>query len=327
MPDRALRMPSQRLVIAVLLTAFSLLSHAINARAQTTKQLVILDSDIGDDIDDAFALALAENSPEFQILGVTTAFGDTSLRAQLAVRFLAATGHANIPVAAGVPTQPRTKFTQAKYAAAGDKNKILPRSGPDFLLEQIRKYPNQITLIAIGPLTNLAAAIDKDSATFRRLKRIVMMGGSVNSGYDHNPHPDAEWNIVCDIPAAKKAFASGVPLYIMPLDSTILKMDEQKRDRLFAQSNALSTALQELYREWAQPTPTLFDAMAVAYAVEPSLCPTTPLHLTIDDKGFTRRGAGPPNVNACLHSNEADFFHFYLSRTAPEHSQPAALRK
>lgn len=327
MPDRASRMPSKRLVAAVLLMAFSLLSHATSACAQTEKQLVILDSDIGDDIDDAFALALAENSPEFKILGLTTAFGDTSLRAQLAAHFLAATGHADIPVAAGVPTQPRTKFTQANYAAAGGKSKILPTSGPDFLLEQIRKYPGQITLIAIGPLTNLAAAIDKDPATFRHLKRIVMMGGSVDTGYDHHPYPDAEWNIVCDIPAAKKVFASGVPLYVMPLDSTILKMDGPKREALFAQSTALSTALQELYREWAQSTPTLFDAMAVAYAAQPGLCPTTPLHLSIDDKGFTRRTAGPPNANVCLHSSEADFFHFYLSRTAPEPSQPAASRK
>jgi purine nucleosidase len=327
MPDRALRIPSKRLVAAILLTAFSLLSHATSACAQTEKQLVILDSDIGDDIDDAFALALAENSPEFKILGVTTAFGDTSLRAQLAIRFLEATGHASIPVAAGVLTPPRTRFTQASYAAGGDKKKILPLAAPDFLLEQIRKYPGQITLIAIGPLTNLAAAIDKDPATFRHLKRIVMMGGSIDSGYDHHPHPDAEWNIVCDIPAAKKVFASGVPLYLMPLDSTILKMDKSRHKALFAQSTALSTALQELYREWAQPTPTLFDAMAVAYAAQPGLCPTTPLHLTIDDKGFTRRTSGPPNANACLHSSEADFFHFYLSRTAPEHSQPAASRK
>ena len=77
------------------------------------KQLVIIDSDIGDDIDDAFAIGLALQTPEFKLLGITTAFGDTKLRAQLAVRLLAATGHQDIPVVAGIETAPRAKFSQA----------------------------------------------------------------------------------------------------------------------------------------------------------------------------------------------------------------------
>ena len=63
--------------------------------------------------------------------------------------------------------------------------------------------------------------------------------------------------------------------------------------------------------------PTLFDPMAVTYAIKPSLCPTTPMHVTIDDKGFTRRSPGAPNANACLKSDSDAFFNFYLSRTAP----------
>jgi purine nucleosidase len=286
----------------------------------SASQLVIIDTDIGDDIDDAFALALAERSPEFRILGITTAFGDTTLRAQLALRFSSATGFGNIPVAAGVATPPKTNFTQAVYAEIGDKSKIQHASGPDFLLDQVRKYPGQITLIAIGPQTNLAAAIDKDPATFRELKRIVMMGGSVDRGYDDHAHADPEWNILCDIPASRKVFASGVPIYAMPLDATILRFDQARLDRLFQQDTQLARQLQILYSEWSaatkQTTPTLFDPMAVAYAVTPSLCPTTPLHLTIDDQGYTRRGPGEPNVNACLKSDPDTFFNFYLSRVA-----------
>lgn len=285
----------------------------------SASQLVIIDTDIGDDIDDAFALALAERSPEFRILGITTAFGDTTLRAQLASRFLSATGFGNIPVTAGVATPPKTKFTQAVYAESGDKSKIQHASGPDFLLDEIRKNPGQITLIAIGPQTNLAAAIDKDPATFRKLKRIVMMGGSVDRGYDDHAHADPEWNILCDIPAARKVFASGVPIYVMPLDATILRFDQARLAKLFDSHTPLSEQLQILYSEWSaatkQTTPTLFDPMAVAYAVTPSLCPTTPLHLTIDDQGYTRRSTGAPNVDACLKSDPEAFFRFYLSRT------------
>jgi purine nucleosidase len=303
----------------IVLCAVSLYSKVARAQSSspgtTPKQLIIIDTDIGDDIDDAFALALAERSPEFRILGITTAFGDTTLRAQLALRFLSATGFGNIPVAAGVPTPPKAKFTQSAYAEDGDKTKIQHETGPDFLLDQIRKHPGQITLIAIGPQTNLGAAIDKDPATFRRLKRIVMMGGSIDRGYNDRSRPEPEWNIVCDIPAARKVFASGVPIYAMPLDATILKFDQSGLDTLFDQQTPLSRQLQALYREWGQKTPTLFDPMAVAYAANPSLCPTTPLHLTIDDKGSTLRSPGAPNVNACLKSDPETFFRFYLSRT------------
>jgi purine nucleosidase len=309
----------QPLAALVLLIA-SLIPLQSRAQAVPQKQLVILDTDIGDDIDDAFALALVERSPELQVLGITTAYGDTNLRAQLALRFLGATGFGNIPVAAGVPTSPKARFTQAEYAEAGDKSKIQQSNGPDFLLDQIRKHPGQITLIVIGPQTNVAAAIDKDPTTFRKLKRIVMMGGSVDRGYGH-PYPDAEWNILCDIPAARKVFAAGVPIYMMPLDSTLLRFDPARLAQFFNTHTALSQQLQILYSEWSGPAskpkmPTLFDPMAVTYAIKPDLCPTTPMHLTVDDKGFTRRSPGTPNVNACLQSNPEAFFDFYLSRTA-----------
>src|ERR1035438_4505614 len=162
-------------------------------------QLVIIDTDIGDDIDDAFAVALALRSPELKILGVITAFGNTELRARLVDRYLAAVGRSDIPVEAGVTTQTDNVMTQAAYA-----RRAADRKHPDgvaFLLDQIRAHPGQITLIAIGPLINIGAAIARDPATFRHLKRVVMMGGSVYRGYgDVKPGeqprpPEAEWNI------------------------------------------------------------------------------------------------------------------------------------
>lgn len=279
------------------------------------KQLVIIDTDIGDDIDDAFAVGLALQSPELRILGITTAFGDTKLRAQLAERYLDAVGRQDIPVMAGIETAPRTKFTQAKYADGYDAKQVQPGSAPDFILDQIRRHPGEITLIAIGPQTNLGAAIDKDPATFRKLKRIVMMGGSVYKGYKGGA-PDPEWNILCDIPAAQKVFTSGVPLYVMPLDATILKLDSTELKALFDYGSPLTKQIEELYTEWGQPTPTLFDPMAVGYAANPELCPTTPLHITVDDKGFTRPEPGAPNAQVCLKANTAAFYPFVLKRLA-----------
>ena len=306
-----------RILPALLLFTGCLLNdapaQAAHAQGSEARQMVIVDTDIGDDIDDAFALGVAVQSPEFRILGVTTAFGDTKLRARLAVRYLDAIGRSDIPVVSGVETAPKTKFTQAQYAEGGEAKQVQPGSAPDFILEQIRKHPGEITLIAIGPQTNLGAAIDKDAATFRKLKRIVMMGGSVYKGYNGGA-PDPEWNILCDIPAAQKVFTSGVPLYVMPLDSTILKVDASDLKKLFDYGSPLTKQIQELYREWGQPTPTLFDPMAVGYAANPGLCPTTPLHITVDDKGFTRPGPGSSNAQVCLKANTEAFWPFVLGR-------------
>jgi purine nucleosidase len=308
------RLLSALLLLSTLLLPAALLNGTV---AQTMpseqKQLIIIDTDIGDDIDDAFAVGLALQSPEFKLLGITTAFGDTKLRAQLAVRLLNAVGREDIPVVAGIETAPRTKFTQSQYAEGGDAKRVHPGSAPDFILGEIRKHPGQIMLIAIGPQTNLGAAIDKDPATFRKLKRVVMMGGSVYKGYNGGA-PDAEWNILCDIPAAQKVFSSGVPIYMMPLDATILKLDASDLKKLLDYGSPLTKQIGELYREWGQTTPTLFDPMAVGYAANPELCPTTPLHITVDDKGFTRPGPGKPNAQVCLKSDPATFFPFLLKR-------------
>jgi purine nucleosidase len=284
-------------------------------------QKIILDTDIGDDLDDAFALALAETSPKLQLLGVTTAWGNTSLRAQLVERFLKQTGHGNIPVYAGPTTQARSPFTQARWAAAGPKPAGGWPEAVDFILDTIRRNPGQITLVSIAPFSNLGAVIDRDPATFRKVRRVVMMGGSVRRGYgdlgylpDHGPDP--EYNIAMDIPAAQKLFTSGVPLYVMPLDSTQLKLDEVLRNTLFSQDTPVTNALVSLYEEWTDstqnPTPTLFDAMAVAATIEPSLCPTQPMHLMVDDRGYTRESPGAPNANVCLASDSDRFFHFYI---------------
>jgi inosine-uridine nucleoside N-ribohydrolase len=293
--------------------------HASDAPNQPEK--VIIDTDIGDDIDDAFALALALRSPELQIVGVTTTFGDTETRAKLLDRFLGEVGRQDIPVALGAPTETKTPLTQRRYAEGGHFAKPQHPAAVDFILEQIRRQPGEITLIAIGPLMNVGAAIDKDPATFRKLKRVVMMGGSIKRGYGDlgyaPPHgPDAEWNIANDIPSAQKLFASGVPLFVMPLDATQLKLDEVKRAFLFSQGTAITDALTLLYHQWGQETPTLYDPMTVAFAVNPALCPVQSLRIRVDEKGFTRSDAGVPNAQVCLESNLEAFFKFYLGRVA-----------
>ena len=287
-------------------------------KAAATPQKVIIDTDVGDDIDDAFALALAVKSPELEILGVTTTFGETEVRARIVDRFLGELGRSDIPVLAGKPTG-KTSLSQRRYADEGQFAKSSHGDAAQFILEQIKKHPGEITLIGIGPLMNVGEVIDRDTATFRKLKRVIIMGGSIHRGYGdygYNAHvpPSPEWNILNDVKSARKLFASGVPLYVMPLDSTQLKLDEVKREFLFTRGTPVTDQLAILYHLWAQETPTLFDPMTVAFALRPELCPVTAMHIDVDDKGLTKETPGAANAEVCLNSNPEDFFQFYLRR-------------
>src|SRR5207302_2469011 len=153
-------------------------------------------------------------------------------------------------------------------------------------------------------------------------------------GFGPPTPPEPEWNILNDIPSAQKLFAAGVPLFVMPLDATQLKLDEVKRAFLFSQGTPLTDALTLLYHQWGQQTPTLFDPMTIAFLVNPALCPVQPMHIRVDEKGFTRpdpapsaasnpsSAPNPPNVHAapnaqvCLDSNPYAFFRFLLPRLA-----------
>ncbi len=288
------------------------------------QQLVILDTDIGDDIDDAFALALLLRSPEVKLLGITTAFGDTELRARLVDRYLTAVGRKEIPVEAGVRTPATNHFTQAAYALETPERKHGDAIG--FLLREIAAHPGQITLIAIGPLFNEQAAIARDPATFRKLKRVVLMGGSVYRGYgDTNQPVSAEWNILCDPAGARSLLASGVPVFMMPLDSTQVHLTLPELGAILSHGSPLTDQLTLLYHQWTEAgawkMPTLFDPVAVTYAIHPALCPVQPMRLDIDDKGFTRPVTGEPNVQVCLKSDEKGFLELLLNRISADSAQ------
>ncbi|MFT7722492.1 MAG: nucleoside hydrolase [Roseateles sp.] len=290
------------------------------AAARAAPLPVVVDLDIGDDIDDGFALALVLASPALEVRGITTAWGDTALRARMVRRLLQESGREGIPVHAGLRTASQIAFSQARWAAGPRLPGAAeaPPPGPaqpdavEFLLRQARRQPGQVTLLALGPLTNVAAALRRDPQGFRQFKQVVLMGGSVRAGYsksDYRPArpPDREYNIVADTPAAQALFASGVPLVMMPLDATALRLDDQRRAALFSHGSTLTDALALMYLQWthadqpwASATPTLFDVVPVAWLLDPALCPTTPLRIEVDAEGYTREAAGAPNAAVCL---------------------------
>ena len=304
------------LCITLLERAALASTEAQGARAEK----IIIDTDIGSDIDDAFAVALALKSPQVEILGISTASGDTAARARILDRMLAASGFEKIPVAVGAPT--RLPFgappigAQTRFGEHDPFSAVAHPAAVDFILREIREFPGQITLIAIGPLTNVGALIDRDPQAFRKLERVVMMGGSIDAGYDASiKGPVPEYNVVADIPAAQKLFQAGVPIDVLPLDSTIhLQLDEVKRAALFSQGTPLTDSLAILYLMWGGTTPILYDAMAVAFVLDPGLCPVEQRHIVVDEKGITRTESGESNARVCLHSDPDAFFHFYMAR-------------
>ena len=302
-----------RLHTLALAVVLALVSHTVHA--QTTP--VIIDTDVGDDVDDAFAIDLALSSPELHILGITSVWGDTQLRARMIDRMLCETGRDEITVTAGIPTKSTAMFTQAPWAKAGIDR--AHKDGVTFLLDQIKAHPGEITLLALGPLTNIGAAIDRDPATFRKLKRVVLMGGSVHLGYGPTgTAPEPEYNIVRDPASAQKLLRSGVPLFFLPLDSTQIKFDNARKTELASISTPMTDSLQVLIAEWMRGTKhteeTLFDAVAAAYVLDPASCPMTPLHLEIDNKGMTIPSPGAPNADACLTARPEAFFSILMPR-------------
>ncbi len=319
-------MISRRLVVVLLSFLFVLpVGSQTPKSSPSAREKVIFDTDIGDDIDDAFALGLLLRSPQVELLGVTSAWGDTALRARLLQRFVAAGGRGEIPVAVGRTTAPATDapFTQAAWAR---RQPVASQPLPDavsWMLDQIRRAPGEITLISVAPLTNVGDLLDRDPALAHKLKRVVIMGGSVRRGYgdlgyrpDHGPDP--EYNIRSDIAAARKLFASGIPLTVLPLDSTQLKLDENKRAALFSSDTPLTDAITTLYEQWtlstSNPTPTLYDILAVEQVLDPQTCPVQSMRLIVDDRGLTQETPGAANVMVCLEPDSDRVFHLLLRR-------------
>ena len=238
---------------------------------------VIFDTDIGDDIDDAFALAALLSEPDAQTVGVTTVYRNTAQRAQLASAMLYAAGAADVPVYAGerIPLkEPIRPFAwedevqpeQKRVCQWSEEYGTFPvREGAaEFLAESAEKYRSELTVFAVGPLTNLAQAIRRYPASMRKIGAIHTMGGSFAS-------VQPEWNILCDPEAADIVYSSGISVYAVGLNVTMrCSMDESLLSRVAASQRETNKLLTLWYRRWAEhfrfPKSVMHDPLAVASA-------------------------------------------------------------
>lgn len=287
---------------------------------------VVVDLDLGDDIDDAFALGLLLVSPKFDVVGISTAWGDTPLRVRMAQRFVHEFGRDGIPIAQGIVTPNATLFSQARWAMRWPLDGRSVRGAVDLLLDAASRDPGQVTLLALGPLTNVAAALRQDPGRFRQFRRIVWMGGSVRRGYGRAQYaaptaPMSEYNAIADVGAAQAVLASGLPIVLFPLDATLVQLDDVHRRELFAHGSAETDALTLLYHQWssadapwASTIPTLFDVVPVATMIDARICPLQPMRLAVEPDGRTVVVDGAPNVQVCLASDHARVIDLMMSR-------------
>lgn len=290
----------------------------LSSNAFAQKQKVILDTDLCDDIDDAYALGLLIASPEIDILGVVMDYGDTPKRAQVACRMLYETGRENIPVVIGRKTG--DNFCKQFYWGEGfDKIQPIKQTGADFIIEQLKKYPNEVILITIGPVPNMGDILDKDPGALKLAKHVYSMFGSFYMG--NGSIPSAEWNVRTDVNASKKFVSSGAKITFAGLDITdhvILKYE--LIELLSLRKSPLTDAVVGLYSLWslgrdAKFEPVLFDAVAVGMIIWPELFVTRKAFVKVTDEGYTVIDESKePNCEIGMSINTKEFLTKYIDR-------------
>jgi inosine-uridine nucleoside N-ribohydrolase len=254
---------------------------------------VILDTDLAGDIDDVFAHALVQASPELDVLGITTCDGPTVHRARVSCRLLHEGGQPHIPVAAGRPTGNSSAHPgQLAWAEGFTAVRPVPFDAADLIIRALRAWPGEVVIICIGPVTNLADVIRRDPEAWKMVRHVYAMFGSFYSGYHPGSGPAAEWNVAADVESARLFIDSGVPVTLAGLDVTArTQFCHLRRGRLFSRRAPLIDAVRELYTRWAEgspwPDPTLHDAVAVSMALDCGFVDTEGAFVRITDDGFT----------------------------------------
>ena len=286
---------------------------------------ILLDTDIGSDVDDALALLYLLRQPRCALLGVTTVTGEPEKRAALADALCRAAGRADVPIHVGAPASLHVGSRQPLAPQAHVLGRVWRHRdfGPEntataFLRETIHAHPHEVTLVAIGPLTNIALLFSLDPETAALLKHLILMGGCYGDGAESR----VEGNILGDPHAAALVFQAPVPrLTALGIDVTspcyLHAADCRRRFSEPGGPFALVDAMAaESYDRYGGIT--FHDPLTAAFAFDPSLCRVTPGWVEVDlgdteTQGTTRwqaRDSGPLEL-ARESYPEAFFRHFF----------------
>lgn len=325
---------------------------------------MILDTDIGTDVDDAMALSLALALPALELVGVTTVHADAGLRARIARRLLELAGRRDIPVVPGasmplqMPLPPNFTWMPRLRGHEGvgllAPAELVPSENRDecaddaarFIIAQAAARPGELTVVAVGALTNLARAIQREPRLADWLDSIVVMGGTVFAERFPFP-PMLETNLNADPLAARIVFASGVPLTIVPMEvTTQVYLTPEQRAAIRGWGRPLSDALVALMEQMFEGLATLsteaglsddfyqgrtfmHDPLAVYTAAASELVTLRRMHVALEVIDQVVRTmpypARAPNCRVCVGVDAARFVQLWLERIAALSAAAAEL--
>lgn len=284
-------------------------TSALNAKKRIP---AILDTDIGGDIDDTWALAMMLKSPELDVKLVVSDTGNTTYRAKIAAKLLDTAGRTDVPVGVGVhisdPLGPQAAWVE-NYDLAAYPGAVLP-DGVGAIIDTIMKSPEPVTLVCIGPVPNVAAALSREPRIAGRA-RFVGMHGSVRRGYGGSEKISAEYNVATHTPDCQKVFAAPWDMTITPLDTCgLVKLQGEKYRRVRDCPDPLVRAVIENYRIWAKAgnlgdiaereSSVLFDTVAVYLAFSEELLVMEKLGIRVSDDGYTLIDPGAKTINSAV---------------------------
>jgi inosine-uridine nucleoside N-ribohydrolase len=302
--------------------------NIFDRRNVMTKIPVILDTDIGTDIDDTWALAMLLNSPELDPKLVVTVWGDTTYRAHLVAKFLQVNGRTEIPIGIGIGVPGDAAKCQERWLSGFDIGAypgVISADGIQAMIDTIMASPQPVTIISIAAVTNIARALDLEPRIASKC-RFVGMHGSIYLGYNGDPEPSLELNVRLDVPALRKVLAAPwLEKIITPLDTCglVILRGERYQKILHSPRPALK-ALIENYRAWAKlvtwdkvdyqevRSSVLFDTVAVYLAYSRDLLEVDPIHLRLTDEGLTIPDPAGEEVLAALHWRNLDAYYDHL---------------
>jgi inosine-uridine nucleoside N-ribohydrolase len=302
-------------LMILLVTVGSCVSSNRAVSSQKEKIPVILDTDICDDIDDTWALTLLLQSPEFDIKLVTTAVGNTSQKAKTVAKILEIAGRTDIPVGIGIQHHNkghRQDEWVKDYKLSSYPGKVY-QDGVQAIIDTIMKSPKPVTLVAIGPLPNVALALEREPQITKKAG-FVGMHGSIRRGYNGRAKPSAEYNVQAFAKEARKVLSAGWDVKITPLDTCgIVHLEGDKYQKVLKRNSPLSKALIENYRAWYRQgivnkekdlsedevekrvdeklnssSTTLFDTVGIYLAMSTELVKMEKLGIRVTDDGYTR---------------------------------------
>ncbi|MBE6635733.1 MAG: hypothetical protein E7617_06015 [Ruminococcaceae bacterium] len=261
------------------------------------KKKIIIDTDIGDDIDDAFALLTAMEG-NADIIGITTVFGNTEERARIAKKLLRlyGRGYENVPVFAGhgIPLAEEKQNTEhlCQYTEDVDCPEYAPDSSDandavDFIINSAKTYGKDLTIIAIGPFTNIAQVIIKDKKALELAGEIIIMGGAYYRQY-------VDWNVLCDTEAAELMFDSLENVRCLGADVThrlkLTDADDAVIDGYIGTRQELKylSSLYKLWKKWSGGIGVLHDPLAVLCAFDSSYVKCESVPVKVIASGYAR---------------------------------------